>query len=403
MPPLRSNDTLKTILREYFQSFFADPAPKVAWCSSVGPSEILTAFGYKVFFPENHGALLGVSRQANKFMPVAHARGYSPDICSYLTSDIGAFLAGETPLTRAYGIPSIPPPDLIVYNTNQCHEVQDWFSFYARHFDVPCLGISSPSAVGPMGEPHVGAVAAQLETLIGDIEAVNHTRLDRDRLREVVGLSARCSELWGRFLRSAQAKPSPITFFDGCIQMAPAVMLRGEAVAVEYYELLNAEIDERVAAGVGAVEGESLRFYWDGMPVWGRLRFFSELFATHGVNVVASTYCNSWIFDLSAEAPIESMARAYTSLFINRSEAIKEDVLRKLVRDFSVDAVMYHDAKTCPHNSNCRFGMPQRMLAEHGIPFHVVHGDLNDLRCFSDEQTRTSVEAFVEQVEDNRH
>lgn len=28
----------------------------------------------------------------------------------------------------------------------------------------------------------------------------------------------------------------------------------------------------------------------------------------------------------------------------------------------------------------------------------VINGDLNDLRCFSEEQTKTNIEAFVEQL-----
>jgi hypothetical protein len=35
---------------------------KVAWCTSVGPAELLRSFGFLVYFPENHGALLGSSR-----------------------------------------------------------------------------------------------------------------------------------------------------------------------------------------------------------------------------------------------------------------------------------------------------------------------------------------------------
>ena len=33
--------------------------PKVAWCTSVGPAELLRAMGFVVYFPENHGAMLG--------------------------------------------------------------------------------------------------------------------------------------------------------------------------------------------------------------------------------------------------------------------------------------------------------------------------------------------------------
>jgi hypothetical protein len=32
----------------------------------------------------------------------------------------------------------------------------------------------------------------------------------------------------------------------------------------------------------------------------------------------------------------------------------------------------------------------------------VISGDLNDLRCISDEQTRTNVEAFIEQLEERK-
>ena len=73
----------------------------------------------------NHGAMLGATRMAMDLIPHANALGYSPEICSYLTSDIGAYVQGVTPLTRAYEIESIPKPDVLVFNTNQCRDVQD--------------------------------------------------------------------------------------------------------------------------------------------------------------------------------------------------------------------------------------------------------------------------------------
>jgi benzoyl-CoA reductase/2-hydroxyglutaryl-CoA dehydratase subunit BcrC/BadD/HgdB len=42
--------------------------------------------------------------------------------------------------------------------------------------------------------------------------------------------------------------------------------------------------------------------------------------------------------------------------------------------------------------------MPQRLQKKLDIPFLVVNGDLNDLRLYSEEQTRTNIEAFVEQL-----
>ncbi len=55
-------------------------------------------------------------------------------------------------------------------------------------------------------------------------------------------------------------------------------------------------------------------------------------------------------------------------------------------------------ASTCPYNTNSRFAIPTRLTKKIGIPALIKEGDLNDLRCFSDEQAKTNIEAFVEQL-----
>ena len=139
------------------------------------------------------------------------------------------------------------------------------------------------------------------------------------------------------------------------------------------------------------------------MPVWGRLSMHSRLFAGLGAAVVASTYCSSSIFNaLDAAKPFESMARAYTELFIARSDEYKEQYIKEKLDFFKCDGIIYHDAKTCPNNSNCRYGMPQRLQVETGVPALIINGDLNDLRFISDEQTKTNVEAFIEQLDEQK-
>jgi benzoyl-CoA reductase/2-hydroxyglutaryl-CoA dehydratase subunit BcrC/BadD/HgdB len=377
---------------------------KVAWCTSVGPAELLRAMGFAVHFPENHAAMLGATRMATELIPEANAIGYSPDICSYLTADIGAHLKGISPLAKAYpGIEAPPRPDVLVYNTNQCRDVQDWFNWYAREFGVPCIGITSPKNFTDVTEILVDDVTRQIEALIPTLEEVSGAKLDMQRLRETVTLSRECTELWRQVLETAAATPAPLTFFDGTIHMGPAVVLRGTQQAVDYYRLLLAELEQRITEKVAAVDGEKHRIYWEGMPVWGRLRQHSELFSELQTSVLVSTYCSSWIFpDFDAKDPLRSMARAYLALFIVRSDAYKEEYIKRMLRKFNIDGIIYHDAKTCPCNSNSRYGMPQRLEQQTGIPSLVISGDLNDLRCVSDEQTRTNVEAFIEQLEERR-
>ena len=327
--------------------------------------------------------------------------GYSPDICSYLTADIGAFLKGVTPLTKVYNIDSVPKPDILVYNTNQCRDVQDWFSWYAEKFNAPIIGIHTHRSIEAVSEDHITSITKQMEKLIEPLEKVTENKFDMDKLKRVVQLSRDCSDIWKKILDTAAATPAPLTFFDGTTLMGPAVVGRGTQKALEVYEKLLAELEERIKSGEGAVEGERHRIYWDGMPVWGRLSAHSKLFAGLNTNVLASTYCNSWIFSaLDPEDPFRSMAKAYTELFGVRSDKVKEQYIKEMIEFFKVDGVIYHDAKTCPNNTNCRYGMPQRLSKITGIPSLTIHGDLNDLRLLSDEQTKTNVEAFVEQLEE---
>jgi benzoyl-CoA reductase/2-hydroxyglutaryl-CoA dehydratase subunit BcrC/BadD/HgdB len=401
---IQATGHMRKIMADYFYEMdhaAKDGSPKIAWCTSVGPAELLLSLGFLVYYPENHGAILGSTRQAMDYIPVANSVGYSPDICSYLTSDVGAFIKGETPLSRVYeGIEGVPHPDVLVFNTNQCRDVQDWFSWYSRELNVPAMGISTFRNISTITEDHLRSIEKQIKDLIPELEEISGNRFDIDKFRHVLGLSYDCTQLWKKVLETNMAKPAPISFFDETIHMGPAVVLRGTKTAVEYYKVLLKELEERVANKDGAVEDEKFRIYWEGMPIWGKLRSLAEFFIELKTAVIASTYCNSWIFDsFDPKDPFMSMARAYTEIFIVRDETFKEKYVEDMVQKYDIDGVLFHDAKTCPANSNNRYGMPQRLEQNLNVPTLTINGDLNDLRCYSEEQAKTNIEAFIEQLE----
>jgi len=404
MQEIQSTKLMKKIMADHFLDLdraAKDGNTKIAWCTSVGPAELLRGMGFLVYFPENHGAMLGATRMASEYIPVANAIGYSPDICSYLTSDVGAYLKNVTPLQKAYGIKSVPKPDVLVFNTNQCRDVKDWFAWYARELKVPLAGIHSYRNIGTITKYEIQDIAEQIKLLIPTLEEVSGEKFDLDRFKETVRMSRDCSRLWRQTLETAAAIPSPWTFFDATIHMGPAVVARGTQEAVDYYQALLPELKQRVQDRVTAVEGEKHRLYWEGMPIWGKLRSLADLFASLKTCVVASTYCNSWIFDqLDPDEPFESMGRAYTELFIVRDEAYKEQYIKNCHERFKFDGILFHDAKTCPNNSNPRYGMPERLAKKLGLATITINGDLNDLRCYSEEQAKTLIEAFIEQLEE---
>lgn len=162
---------------------------KIAWCTSVGPAELLRGMGFLVYFPENHGAMLGATRMSTDLIPYANAQGYSPDICSYLTSDVGSYLQKKSPLTQVYNIETVPKPDVLVFNTNQCRDVQDWFAWYARELNAPLVGVHTHRDIGGIGSMQIKDIASQIEGLVPELEAVTGEKLDMDRFKEVLGYS----------------------------------------------------------------------------------------------------------------------------------------------------------------------------------------------------------------------
>ncbi|UCF55988.1 MAG: 2-hydroxyacyl-CoA dehydratase, partial [Deltaproteobacteria bacterium] len=276
-----------------------------------------------------------------------------------------------------------------------------WFAWYSREFKVPLVGVHTYRDISEIRDYQVEDIAKQIEDLVPRLEEVSGEKFDVDLFKEAVGHSKRTSQLWRACLETASAIPSPWTFFDATIHMGPAVVARGAREANEYYEILLPELEEKVKNGTGAIDGEKHRLYWEGMPIWGKLRALSEQFAYLKICVVASTYCNSWVFDqLDPDEPFESMAVAYTELFIVRDEAYKEQYIKNCHDFYKFDGIIFHDAKTCPNNTNSRYGMPERLGEKLSIPALTIHGDLNDLRCYSEEQAKTNIEAFAEQLEE---
>ena len=407
LKPLKANVELGDLMNKHMVDIaeaVRTKNKKIAWCGSVGPVELARGMGYLVYFPEYHGVILGQNPpMATDYIPYAVAHGYSPDICSYLTSDIGAYLKGETPWTKGYGLEGIPKPDVMIYNTNQCREVYDWFSFYAKEWDVPIVGVNTPRVQPVVRDDIIKLGVTQFKEMIPTMEKAAGRKFDIDEFRETVRLSRELTDLWNEVLETCKTKPSPFSFLpDGLLHLGPVVLMRGTQEVIDFVKILLAELKERVSQGVAAIEGEKHRFYWEGMPLWGRYMALSELFARLKICVVASTYCNSWLFpDLDPKDPFESMAKAYSSIFVTMDDQWKENYLADTISRFDIDGMIYHDAKTCPDNCNNRYGMPDRLSKRTDVPNLVINGDQNDLRLFSEEQTITNLEAFVEQIEES--
>ncbi len=399
--PLECAPKLKELIHGYYRDLAAadrDPDRHVAWCSGLGPVEVVRAMGYTPYFPENHAALIGASRQHRQYLARALADGFSPFAPSEMASDVGAMLLGESPLAAIHGVERIPRPEVLVYSTNLGRYIARWFEYYANRMGVPMLGLHPPPVLDEIEKVEVDASVQQTIRLVQRLEKLSRRTLDHDRLAEVVDLSARASRLWGEVLDLACYTPSPLTYFDTLIHVAPMLLMRGTEAAVRYYEILLAELKTRVADKVAAVPGERMRFYWEGPAIWCALRPLASMFLDQGIAVVASTYGPNYVFDgFSSENPIESTAAAYISIYENRSREHRVRYLESQFARYGVEGVVFHDARTNPEHSGARHGLHLRLGRDTGVPSLVIEGDTHDARLVSVEHIRSQLQEFLEQ------
>src|SRR5690606_30694924 len=91
------------------------------------------------------------------------------------------------------------------------------------------------------------------EVVIPELERVSGVKFDIDRLREYLKKSSAAEDDLVWVLQSARNKPSPIdAYFGGIYYIGPIFgAFRGTDDAIDYYRFLRAEVEERLARGIG--------------------------------------------------------------------------------------------------------------------------------------------------------
>ena len=184
--------------------------------------------------------------------------------------------------------------------------------------------------------------------------------------------------------------------------MVPIVSLRGLSLALEYYRTLLAELGERVTRGVGAIKHERKRLMWDNIAIWYKMRDHSSLFAGQGMNFVTATYTNAWAETtpyMDENRPFESMARAYSLVILNNNLNSRLELMERLIKEYQVDGLVIHSARSCKPYSVGQYDLKRLLMERLEVPSVIIEADITDSRAYSEEQTRTRLEAFFEAME----
>lgn len=395
MKPIQTLKKLKQINMEYYAAAHSarQNGKFIAYVNAFTPVELIYAMDMIPIYPENHAAIIGARHMSTETASAAEAMGYSMDLCSYARCDLGSI---KTRLSPTWGLPK---PDLLVISNSQCGTLTKWWEVLSRLYGTPMVLIDVPHA--GRGEPDPAAeayVRGQLEELKDVMERITGKPLDPKRLDQAIDLSAEASRLWTRVLEAGAAVPSPMSVFDQFVAMAPIVAQRGTQEAVDFYRELADELDQRVQQGVGAVENERFRLFWDNLPVWPELRTFSEMLDKRGACLVTSLYTWAWArLAVGKTDPFKDWTEQYlytANLHIERR--IEQYV--EMAKLYKLNGFLYHSNRSCKFVSQDIPAVRSAVTARTGIPGVILEADHNDPRLYSIDSIESQVDSFLDLV-----
>ena len=393
----RSAKRMREIMTEYYidAKTAGQSGRKVAWITSGGPVEPLIVMDVIPVYPENYGAMIGASHMGGDLCSKAEALGYSTDLCSYARADIACALEDGGP------IGGLPRPDMLICCNNICGTVMKWYEIQARLFNVPLFIFDTPFCHAGFADEARRYVRRQLDEYIEFLERICGRPFDFDRSMEVGRLSLEGQRLWQEVLDTAAHRPSPMTAFDAFFFLALIVTLRGTSKVVDFYTELLEEMKERVKNGVSAVENERYRLLWDNLPVWYRLKWLSDTFASHGACLVADTYTTAWCGSMKyidENNFVDSMAEAYTRIYLNIGVDEMAKTIFEMVDKYEVDGLVMHSNRSCKPYSLGQYDIMRMVQEKKGIPCMMLESHMVDERSFSESQAATRIDAFMEIV-----
>jgi bcr-type benzoyl-CoA reductase subunit B len=397
---MRSKELSKKITKEYMdEAFHAHELGKlVGYTTAISPVELFVAHDIVPIYPENHAVANLTAKMGVELSTATENLGYTSHLCAYARSDIGFRIIGKS-VTGG-----IPEPDVLMACNAQCFTLTKWFQVLARRGNgVPMFVFDTPEWITnkKAREEIVKYCVLQLKEMIKWMEDITKKKFDYDRLKEVLKYSAQASVLYKKFLDMAQYKPSPISIFDALIGMAITVYRRGTPECVEFYQALCDELmEEKVAKGIGVLQNEKYRLYWENLPVWFKFRDHANLLGSYGGVILTSLYVHAWSleFDLDKD-PLLTMAENYLNRFSNSTIEDRADMAMELFRKYDMNGMIMFMNRSCKAVSFAVPSLKEILTKRTGIPALVFESDMGDPRFYSETQIRTRIEAYFETLD----
>lgn len=376
-------------------------------------TELIGALDMLAVLPEINALQSGMRKKSAGYIAEAEKAGHSEDVCTYVKCDIGMLKSGNIGPTGT----KLPEPDLLLLSYTGCFTFMKWFELLREEYKCPVVMLHVPYQTDGEITPEMREyIVRQLkDVVIPAMEQVAGKKLDMRELSRRLQLSHQAEDDLVAVWESARHRPSPIDgYFGGVYYVGPIFSaFRGTEDAVRYYQMLRAEVDERVRRREGPMtpDGpageERFRLVVEGPPNWTSFLDFWRMFSREGATVVASTYTRvGGLYDKgfrhSPDEPLESLADyclgCYTNLGLPTRTALLEDYIRR----YEADGFLINSVKSCNSFSAGQLVMLRELEKRTGVPGGFIESDLVDPRYFGKANIENRLQSYLQMLEARR-
>lgn len=411
-----SQERQKAMIAEHFAKLARakEDGRKVVYTFVPGNfTELLANFDLLPVLPEINALQSGMRGKTGDYIHLAEKSGHSEDVCTYVKADIGMLKSGNLGPTGE----KLPDPDVLLLSYTGCFTFLKWFELLREEYDCPVIMLHTPyQGDGVITQEMRDYVAGQIrDVVIPELEKISGRKFDEDRLREDLKRSARAEDDLVWVLESAKHRPSPIdAYFGGVYYIGPIfTSFRGTQDAVDYYQLLRTEIEERIAQGLGPVtpdgvlNEEKYRIVVEGPPNWTSFREFWKMFHSEGAVVVASSYTKvGGLYDRgfrhNPDDPIGTLADYAMGCYTNLNLPDRINLLENYINDYKADGFLINSVKSCNSFSAGQLLILRELEKRTGRAGGFIESDLVDPRYFSAANIKNRLESYFQMIEAKR-
>jgi benzoyl-CoA reductase/2-hydroxyglutaryl-CoA dehydratase subunit BcrC/BadD/HgdB len=370
------------------------------WVASHGtqqPLEIYEAMNIRGLFNEFWGGISDLSGKLESVpaaLAVSSSIGTPGEVCSFFRNMDGLMEAGVWPRS-----------DFYLYATSVCDNVKAFHTLGRRH-GVPSFGMER--SYHPYTAHAMEHWKNEYKRLIAFLEEQTGTKMDYDRLKEVVARSYRLTELHLEIDKLVAHVPTPMGPECYAGPLLAIRLLPGTQQAIDFSVELRDELQERVDKGIGAMENERFRVLWSSFTPFFDPGLEAFMQKKYGAITVADMLAHwrgesKWMLD--PDDPLGNLAYRTVLAPGNCQYSSGVDVgtvLSDLCRQAKVDVAIFNNNWGCKTGAAYGPIVKDELMRLVNVPTLTINCDVIDSTFITRAEVESQMDSFFEMIESSK-